>query len=138
MIRLMNTGLYRLIATRHDTKILYLDAQPFVWIGVKHIGEVLALSHYHPQITDYSLSEGHYRIYKVEDEPRLTDLQHLELEYGKNLWQGYLLLTGLPSKEKRRVRIVPSNQIIVNNPYLRSHVLHSLPSQLTKVTGDAT
>jgi hypothetical protein len=133
MITLIKTGFYRLIATRHDTKILYLNDQPFVWIGIKHIGEVLALSHYHPQITDYSLAEGRYRIYGVEGESRLADLQHLELEYGKKLWQGYLLLTGLPTKEKRRVRIVPSNQIIVSNPYLCSHVVQPLTSQLTQL-----
>lgn len=56
-----------------------------------------------------------YRIYKVKNEPKLIDLLHLELSVGKNKWQGYLLLTGLPTKNKIRSRIVPSEEIISLN-----------------------
>lgn len=116
MITLLRHGTYTLAATKHDTKILYLDGTPFVWIGAKNIGEVLTVSHYQPRSSDYTLAEGQYKIYDVEDESELTDIQHLELEVGKGAWQGYLLLTGLPSKSKKRTRIVPTTQVIAGNP----------------------
>jgi hypothetical protein len=37
---------------------------------------------------------------------------HLELSIGKGQWQGYLLLTGLPTNKKRRNRIIPTKEVI--------------------------
>ncbi len=62
------------------------------------------------------LSLGDYCLYDVEDEPALSDLPHLELEVGKDSWQSYLLLTGLPDDHKKRGRIVPTKEYITGNP----------------------
>jgi hypothetical protein len=47
------------------------------------------------------------------DEAHLTDQQHLELNVGDHTWQGYLLPTGLPTPDKKRVRIIATNEGIV-------------------------
>jgi hypothetical protein len=115
MITLLKTGLYKLIETKHQTKILYLDGNIYAWVETTGIGEILVTSH-KVHKTDCVLSTGHYLLYDVENEPHLTDQIHLELEVGKDYWQGYLLLTGLPGEEKKRVRIIPTNEIITGNP----------------------
>lgn len=122
MITLLDTGTYKLIETKNHVKILTLNGKPFAWVKVKNIGDILVVSAYPPHSSDYSLSMGNYDLYNVEDEPYLTDLPHLELEFGKNAWQGYLLLTGLPTAKKRRSRIVPTTQIITGNPRYSSHM----------------
>jgi len=58
---------------------------------------------------------GNYRIYDVDDESNLTDLQHLELQAGRDVWQSYLLLTGLPDDHKKRSRIIPTGETITGN-----------------------
>ena len=113
MITLMGTGNYRLIETKKDTKILYLDNQVFAWITSKNIGEILIVSH-KAHKTDCLLSVGTYNLYAVKDEENLTDLQHLELNVGDDTWQGYLLLTGLPDDRKKRSRIIPTPQLVTN------------------------
>jgi len=75
------------------------------------IGEILVSSH-RPHKIDHKLAVGRYRLYDVEDEPKLADHQHLELFVGDGQWQGYLLLTGLPTEKKLRSRIVPTNELI--------------------------
>lgn len=136
MITLLDNGNYRLASTKHDTKILYLDGSTFAWIGLRNIGEVLIASRHIPSSGDYWLNKGHYRLYSVEDEPHLTDLQHLELEYGENLWQGYLLLSGLPSENKKRVKIVPTSEVITKN--LHFSVLKRPTSRTMRVAGVKT
>ena len=111
MISLLHTGKYTLIETKHHTKMLYLDEVAYAWVEPKNSGEILVISHSIHK-TDCILSIGDYKIYDVDDEPNLTDLEHLELEIGDSSWQGYLLLTGLPNDQKKRGRIVPTSEII--------------------------
>src|SRR3990167_7989688 len=115
MISLYRSGVYRLIETKHHTKILYLSFDVFAWLEPTGIGEILVAS-YKKHKADCTLSMGHYRLYSVEDEPNLVDQEHLELEVGMNNWQGYLLPTGLPDKMKKRSRIIPTEEIITLNP----------------------
>lgn len=115
MIGIDQTGFYKLIETKSNTKVLYLGRQVYAWIEPKDIGEILVVSR-RVHRTDCVLAMGRYNIYDVFDEPNLSDMQHLELEVGRNNWQGYLLLTGLPNKNKKRARIIPSHEIITGNP----------------------
>ena len=115
MIRIERNGEYRLIETKHNTKILYLDNEVFAWLEPAGIGEILVTSHVEHK-ADCVLSVGEYALYDVEDEPELSDQLHLELEAGEDVWQGYLLLTGLPDDEKKRSRIIPTREVITGNP----------------------
>lgn len=111
MIKLLREGSYQLIETKSDTKILTLDKKnTYAWVQAKGIGEILLKTHTSHK-TDAVLSIGAYRLYDVENEPQLTDLLHLELSVGGGVWQGYLLLKGLPVK-KNRNRIIPTQEII--------------------------
>jgi len=116
MITLQTTGHYELVQTKkHHTKILFLKDEAYAWVRFRNIGEILVVSRKdYPQ--ECTLSKGEYRLYEVEDEPALNDTLHLELEIGADDWQGYLLITGLPNEERKRVRIIPTNEIITNNP----------------------
>lgn len=117
MIRLRKEGKYTLIETKGHTKILILDKRiTFAWIIADAIGEILVASHASHSI-DHILSLGRYRMYEVKDEPKLTDLLHLELFVGEGTWQGYLLPTGLPTKEKKRNRIIPTTEIITKSTH---------------------
>ena len=114
MISLQKSGSYSLIETKHNTKVLYLDGAIFAWIEPPDIGEILVTSHKIHK-TDCVLSIGDYRLYDVEDEPHLSDQIHLELEVGRNRWQGYLLLSGLPDSNKKRGRIIPTKEVITKS-----------------------
>jgi len=117
MIHLVNEGRYRLIETKAQTKILILDEKRiFAWVNAQDIGEILVTSHKFP-VTDNILSIGKYRLYEVKDEEDLTDLLHLELFVGDGIWQGYLLPTGLPTEEKKRNRIIPTDEIITKSTH---------------------
>jgi len=118
MITLIKSGIYKLIETKKDTKVLYLDQHAYAWITSKDIGEILIVSH-KAHKTDCLLSVGDYRLYSVHDEVSLTDLNHLELEAGAGLWQGYLLPTGLPDDQKKRSRVIPTPQLI-NEPVFQA------------------
>jgi hypothetical protein len=112
MIKLTQEGDYKLIETKGQTKILTLDSQKvYAWITAKDIGEILETSHVQHKV-DHILAIGEYRIYDVKNEPQLSDQLHLELSVGRGMWQGYLLLTGLPSDTKKRSRIIPTSEII--------------------------
>lgn len=113
MITLQQSGQYRLVETRQHTKILYLGDDAYAWVEPRNIGEILVVSH-HEHPSDWTLSIGHYRIYDVLDEPNLSDLLHLELEVGNDIWQGYLLLTGLPDDTHKRKRIIPTHELITH------------------------
>lgn len=115
MITLVRTGLYKLIETKHHTKVLYLGNDIYAWIEPVNIGEILVASR-KVHKTDCVLSLGHYHIYDVKEEADLSDQMHLELEVGRNHWQGYLLLSGLPDSHKIRGRIIPTREIITGNP----------------------
>lgn len=112
MIKLIREGNYSLIETKGQTKILTLDyTYLYAWVFAQDIGEILVSSH-KKHTVDHLLSVGKYRLYDVKQEPKLTDLKHLELFVGEGLWQGYLLPTGLPSDKKKRNRIIPTKEII--------------------------
>ena len=114
MISMFRRGTYKLIETKSQTKILYLDTEAYAWVEPAGIGEILVHSH-NSHKTDCVLSIGDYCIYDVVDEPELSDQQHLELEVGHKTWQGYLLLTGLPTDKKLRGRIIPTTEVITEN-----------------------
>lgn len=114
MIKLLRSGHYKLIETKRNTKILYLDNETYAWVEPATIGEILVISH-NQHKTDCVLSDGDYHIYQVEDEPRLADHMHLELATGRDTWQGYLLLSGLPTDDKTRTRIIPTMELITGN-----------------------
>jgi len=119
MIKLIETGNYQIAETARDTKILTLGKKNFAIIMAKGIGEILVSSQKKLALT-HTLALGNYRMYEVKDEPKLTDLIHLELFVGEGKWQGYLLPTGLPVEEKKqneqklfpRKRIIPTKEII--------------------------
>lgn len=121
MITSIKSGSYKLIETRSNIKILYLDSQPYAWIAAQTIGRLLIWSHV-PHSSDCDLAMGAYRLYDVENEPYLTDMQHLELEFGKNAWQGYLLPTGMPNEKDLRTRFIPTTEIITGNPRFSSEM----------------
>jgi hypothetical protein len=114
MIALVTTGYYTLMETYRHTKILTLDEIPLVWINATTIGEILIASHKMHR-TDHLLAKGKYRLYEVKDEPKLTDLLHLELHVGNGMWQGYLLPTGLPTETHKRNRIIPTKETITKS-----------------------
>lgn len=135
MITKLQEGKYEIVETKYRTKVLYLDGHAYAWIRPKKIGEILVSSH-HVQDSDIKVSQGNYILYDVEDEDYLTDLQHLELEYGHNAWQGYLLPTGLPQGTKLRSRIIPTNQIITHMPFFQTHLVFNRPKILLGTFGD--
>lgn len=115
MIRLIQSGDYRLIETKGQTKILILDeGNIFAWVNAEEIGEILVTSHKSHAI-DHILAIGYYRMYEVKNELKFVDLTHLELYVGDGTWQGYLLPTGLPTDKKRRNRIIPTKETITNS-----------------------
>ena len=137
MITNIKKGRYEIVETKYRTKLLYLDSDAYAWIRPKNIGEILVSSH-HRQDSDIKVSAGDYVLYDVDDEDYLTDLQHLELEYGNGAWQGYLLPTGLPHDEKRRSRIIPTNQIITGMPYFKKHIRSWQSMTLAGAAGGAS
>lgn len=120
MIKLKGEGYYRLIETKDQTKILTLidpetlKEKAFAWVNAADIGELLVTTHKKHKL-DNILVLGKYRLYEVKDEPKLTDLEHLELFVGQGVWQGYLLLTGLPTKKNIRRRIVSTDELITKS-----------------------
>ena len=115
MITLRKSGKHKLIETKNNIKILYLDANAYAWVEPPEVGELLVATHIEHK-ADCVLSVGDYHLFTIENEPNISDNMHLELEVGRNIWQGYLLLTGLPDVDKTRVRIIPTKEIITGNP----------------------
>lgn len=112
MIQLIQEGNYTLIETKGQTKVIVLEEKKsFAWVSAGEIGEILVTSHKSHKI-DHILAKGNYRLYEVKDEPKLTDLHHLELFVGQGVWQGYLLPTGLPDDSNKRNRIIPTSELI--------------------------
>lgn len=112
MIKIIESGTYKLIETAKQTKILIINGRrTFAWVNADAIGEILVTSHKKHK-TDHVLSLGNYRLYEVKNEPKLTDLLHLELHAGNGVWQAYLLPLGLPNGGKARSRIIPTKEEI--------------------------
>lgn len=112
MITLTKKGTYELTETSRDTKMLGLGSARYAWIYDDEIGQMLVASRRQDKSGDHVLATGEYRLYKVTDEPDIADLPHLELEVGPGRWQGYLLLTGLPAGTRKRVRIIPTGELV--------------------------
>lgn len=112
MITVIKTGDYRLVGTKGKTMLLILDGtQVFSWIDATGFGDILGVSHaQHDRGRIFAI--GKYRLYDVQDEQGLTDVEHLELMVGKGTWQGYLLPTGLPDEKEKRKRIIPTEERI--------------------------
>lgn len=117
MIMLLTSGIYKLMETKDQTKILYLDDTVYAWVQAAGIGEILVASH-KGHVTDTVLAVGEYRLYDVRDETHYSTHEHLELEVGMGIWQGYLLLTGLPTRVKKRRRIIPTREVISDREHL--------------------
>ncbi len=112
MLKMVQRGDYKLLETKHQTKILTLDdKESFAWINALDIGEILVTSH-KTHDADAFLARGKYRLYEVKDEPKYVDQFHLELSIGCGTWQGYLLPHGLPTDEKKRNRIIPTKEVV--------------------------
>ncbi|HIA91706.1 TPA: hypothetical protein EYO12_01140 [Candidatus Saccharibacteria bacterium] len=111
MINQIDSGSYVLGESKNHTKILTLNDQSYAWILMPGVGDIL--SFLSEQKTPYAtLSTGNFKLYDIQDEPELVDLQHLELQTGMDSWQGFLLLTGLPNKVKKRSRIIPTKELV--------------------------
>lgn len=111
MIKLIKKGHYRLIGTSDRKLMLYLSGQAYLLSYAKDIGQLISFSKHHHS-SQSLFAAGEYRIYTVKDEPKFVDLIHLELSDGNGGWQGYFLLTGLPTKDKVRSRIVLTKEVI--------------------------
>lgn len=111
MVRVLKSGKYKLIETRQQVKILYLDEVPYVWLFIPEIGHVLEFT-YRLHVTDHKLAAGNYRLYDVKNDRRFSQHKHLELFVGEGQCQGYLLLTDLPTEKKRRSRIIATKELI--------------------------
>jgi hypothetical protein len=118
MITRIDGGTFELTETGHGTKILVLNDLPYVWIVAPGIGSLLIYTD-QPHETSEILSKGHFRLFQVRDEPELSDQLHLELEFSKNQWQGYLLPTGLPDDTDTRKRLIATHQTISSVHYLQ-------------------
>lgn len=104
--------------------MLVLDGQGYIWSYAPNIGELFTFSKHQHQV-DYVIARGNYRIYRVKKEPALVDLEHLELSVGRGVWQGYLLLTGLPTAKKIRSRIVPTDEVITGRKYKKQYATNN-------------
>lgn len=114
MMRLCRSGTYKLIETRRNIRILYLNNTAYAWIEPWSNKEILVISR-RSHITDCILSMGSFRLYDVKDELRLPGKQLLTLEVGADIWQGYLLPTGLPTARRKRVRILIAHQVVIGS-----------------------
>jgi hypothetical protein len=120
MIKLIKEGRYRLFETKNQTKVLVLDKKnTYAWINAAEIGEILVSSEKEHSV-DCILSVGNFRMYEVNDEPKLVDTIHLELCVGSGAWQGYLLPLGLPTAKEKKHRIIPTTELISRTA--RSHI----------------
>lgn len=114
MIKLLKSGVYKIVETKNGTILLLLDDRAcFAWIQVKEIGDILVHSKAVHRSTN-DLSGGKYRLYDVKNETKLTDERHLELLVSKGKWQGYLLPTGLPTSKEKRKRVIATKEQITN------------------------
>jgi hypothetical protein len=108
MIRVIQRGIYRLIETKEQTKILILDDMNKYAL----IGGAISLTTDDVCCEDCVIATGNYRVYEVNDEPNLSDKIHLELYIGLSAWQGYLLEEGLPTSKKKKAQIIPTKEMI--------------------------
>jgi hypothetical protein len=111
MIKVLENGVYKLIETKRQIKVLYLGDKTYVWLYIPGIGHILEITHT-AHSSDHVLAWGEYRLYEVKNDARFSDQMHLELCVGKGQWQGYLLLSGLPTNTKKKGRMVATQEVI--------------------------
>jgi hypothetical protein len=112
MKRLVRSGKYVLLETKGNTKLIALEKiGTYAWVNALRIGEILIKARNRFKIESI-LSKGRYRLYDIKNEPKLTDLQHLELEVGDGAWQGYLLPNGIPVSSEKKHRIIPTSELV--------------------------
>lgn len=111
MIKLLKSGKYSLVGLEAGQTMLFLGRQGYHWGHAKGIGDLLTFSKRPHKIVNV-IAQGDYNLYKVKDESDFVDLQHLELSINPHKWQGYLLLTSLPTDKKIRSRILPTEESI--------------------------
>jgi hypothetical protein len=113
MIQIVFDGAYRLFETKNGIKILELNDKYFcAWLHTLEIGDFLVATYKYHRVS-HLLATGKFRLYKVKHEKEYTDLLHLELQVGE-VWQGYLLPTGLPIGMKKRSKIIPTDEHITS------------------------
>ena len=111
MVTSLRKGTYRLIETKEQTKVLTLDEKVYSWVVDDEFPKIGIMTH-NPRNTDHLLATGKYRLHQILDDPELSELQHLKLNVGEKLWQGYVLLNGLPNDKKKSSRIIPTKTIL--------------------------
>ncbi len=112
MIKLLDSGIYKLVGTKDNLKTLTLDDKDvFLW---KSDGGNCNLEYikFNTDQTCCLLSINNYRLYDVKDEPGLTTCLHLELCIGKRKWQAYLLKNGFPTKRNKEKPFLRKDEII--------------------------
>lgn len=122
MITTIAAGDYKLVGINNNTKLLLLEGlQPIYWIAVNATQKIFVAPEKYC-VQQYVISQGKYRIYEVTKEQGLTNAVHMELLLDTKRWQGYLLPEGFPNILKKRMRIIPTKQIITktlgSNNYL--------------------
>lgn len=125
MIILTNTGRYDVAIIGEGSRILSFDGNSF-----KYFPTSATLEYYDeiddPWNTHYSLplSEGLYRLYRVQDELNFHETLHLELEEEGGFLTCYLLPNGFPNSRQKRVRQIDTLQQIGNNDSVVVRQLH--------------
>ena len=108
MIKVVSKGDYILYEDHNKRKILKLgDAKLLYWTDSKIIQAMNNSAN--PKDT---LSLGKYRLYKILDEPQLTNNYHLELYVGNKQWRGYLLSSNILKTRMPVVAISATNELI--------------------------
>lgn len=112
MLQVTGSGTYKLIETKDNIKILFIDDKnAYSWKNANCSGDLVYLKLDTDKICCF-LSVGNWRLYEIKDEPGLTNGNHFELNVGKGKWQGYLLPKGFPTPLNKRAHISQTSEII--------------------------
>lgn len=112
MIKLLESGTYKLVETENNLKVLMLDDKNiFLWKNFGCSGN-LEYTRLDPAQICCMLSVNNYRLYQVKNESGFTKGLHLELYAGKKRWQSYLLKKGLPTAKNQKMPISKIEEII--------------------------
>lgn len=112
MVKLLESGRYRLVETTSNLKALMLTGgRTFLWKNYGCSGKIQQTTKLDTNQICCVLAANNYRLYNISDEQGLTNGTHLELYVGKSKWQSYLLAKGLPG-EKGKKAITKINEVI--------------------------
>lgn len=112
MIKVKRKGLYCILGKENGEKYLILDKKLNYRWTCQAKQETLSLSGKKIDDKEVIITSGRYRLYDVRSESHLTNLYHFEILISKNIWQGYLLPDGLPTKDMKSKFIFPTNEVI--------------------------